>query len=324
MDKAALLAAKLRGLVRAAGVDDLQPVGFPGGAAALATGSLWVLGALDLGARALGPALALTLRHEAQHLNLIVDDHAEATIAARRAAYFRAATTVHQVRGVHLETVERSPAGSGHTAKPSLAVVALIERAGADVVIEHGVVTAEVRGLEIARVDEVDGVEQLVVGVGRHDREAHRMAHEVADPAMALAALVRQVSAGRRAGAAPGLASHLGRERWLRWIACRRPELVGAAWLTSVDPPDRRSDLRAMSIAPATGETIDGAPAVFAFSVGVDPNLVPAAADVDPSRQLVLVVPEGDDDGITATLAAALKRPARINAVPVDWPAMGD
>ena len=162
--------------------------------------------------------------------------------------------------------------------------MAAIEAAGADAVFEHGVLRAEVRGFEIGRVVEVDGVETLAVGVGRHDREAHRMAHEVTDPVAALAGLVRQIDAGRRAGAPAGLASALSRERWLRWVTVRRPELVGARALSPVDPPDVRDDLRAVSVAPALGVTSDGAPAVFAFSVGVDPDLVPAAADVDPTR----------------------------------------
>ena len=331
MDKAALLAAKLRGLARAAGVDDLQTVVFPGGAAALARASdgggssLWVL-AGDLGARALGPALALMLRHRANSVDLLVDDPADATTAARRGSLFAVPVTVHEIRGARLEAVGGFSGLARDPLKPPVAGswVETIERAGADAVFEHGILRAEVRGLEIGRVEEIDGEDRLSVGVGRHDREAHRMAHDTADPVVALATLVRQITVDRRAGAPSGLATDLARERWLRWIACRQPELVGARRLTPVDPPDERTDLRMVSIAPAVGETVDGAGAVFAFSVGIDPNLVPAAADVDPTRELVLVVPEGDETGITTNLTGLLKQPARIRTVPVDWPAMGD
>lgn len=323
MNKAALLAAKLRGLARAAGVDDLQPVVFPGGAAALGDGSLWVL-APDLGVRSLGPALSLALRHRPDHTHLLVDDPGAAGVAARRASHFAIPVTVHQVRGAHIKALEGGKRPLGERLPPSSRFVALIERAGAEAVFEHGLLRAEVRGLEVGRVEVVDGREQLSVGVGRHDREAHRMAHEIADPAVALAALVRQIGDGRRAGAPSGLATDLARERWLRWIACRRPELVGARRLQPAEPPDERTDLRMVSVAPALGETADGIPAVFAFSVGVDPNLVPSATDVDPDRALVLVVPDGDETGITSNLAAALARRARVHTVPADWPAMGD
>jgi hypothetical protein len=115
----------------------------------------------------------------------------------------------------------------------------------------------------------------------------------------------------------------IGRERWLRSIVVAHPELVGTADLTAVEPPSPRADLRATSIAPAMGDGV-----VVACSVGIDPNLVPAAADVRaqhaPAAQLILVVPEGNDSPSTYRLAAALKQPARVITVPPNWPALGD
>ena len=67
--------------------------------------------------------------------------------------------------------------------------------------------------------------------------------------------------------------------------------------------------------------TTDGAVAVF--SVGVDLDLVPAAAEArlahDPDAALVLVVPERDDHPVTQALAGRLRRPAEVRTVSGDW-----
>ncbi|HLI53127.1 MAG TPA: hypothetical protein VKU88_02285, partial [Acidimicrobiales bacterium] len=70
-----------------------------------------------------------------------------------------------------------------------------------------------------------------------------------------------------------------------------------------------------------------GAGAIVVASVGVDPDLVPAAADArllhGSDLPLVLVVPEGDDHPVTRGLAAALRPPAMVVTVPRDWAAHG-
>ena len=69
--------------------------------------------------------------------------------------------------------------------------------------VEHGVVTGEIVGLEIARIElSDDGDARLEVGVGRHDREAFAMIHGDLPTAAALAAVVDEVRSHRRAGAA--------------------------------------------------------------------------------------------------------------------------
>jgi hypothetical protein len=67
--------------------------------------------------------------------------------------------------------------------------------------------------------------------------------------------------------------------------------------------------------------TSDGV--VVVCSVGVDLDLVPAAADarlaLDPLAALVLVVPERDDHPVTRSLAERLTRPATIETISGDW-----
>jgi hypothetical protein len=65
---------------------------------------------------------------------------------------------------------------------------------------------------------------------------------------------------------------------------------------------------------------------VVVCSVGVDVNLVPAAADARlqhaPGARLLIVVPEGDDYGLTRELAGALREPAEVVTIGRDWPAL--
>ena len=58
--------------------------------------------------------------------------------------------------------------------------------------VEHGVVTGEVRGLEVCRVvdDPHTGAVRLEVGVGAHDREAFTIMHGDVPTVDALAGVV--------------------------------------------------------------------------------------------------------------------------------------
>jgi hypothetical protein len=169
-----LLATKLQALARELGVDGARPSAFPGGAALLAGDRAVVLGQ-DNPARALGPALAWARQAGAASVDLLVEDGAGGL--ARRAAEFATPPTVWWVQGRELHPVEPEalpvppapPAGA-------LDLAPALVGAGADVVVEHGVVAGEVLGLEIARVvDDGAGGLRIDAGVGRHDREAFQM-----------------------------------------------------------------------------------------------------------------------------------------------------
>jgi hypothetical protein len=313
--RAALNLAKLKVLANSAGADGLTPLGFPGGAAASGDGTLWVFGE-EAGAGLLGPALMVALRADFERLVVITDDPADAAVLARRATCFAQPPKIDaaSVDGTTLRFFEaestlrvRSASKNEFGPLPD----------GVDVVHEHGVTSFEVRGLEIGRIE--DG--QLAVGVGKHDREGHRMANPDQDPVEALRAVALRVLAERRYDAPGGAMTSYARERWLRSIVVAKPELIGLTALTPVEPPLPRDDLRAVSIAPAIGDGV-----VVACSVGVDPDLVPSAADVrgESDAELLLVLPEADAVPSTHRIARALARPARIVTVPANWAALGD
>ena len=158
----------------------------------------------------LGPAIAWALRGGSVELNVVAD--APLTVVARRAAEFTMPIQVWALSGRELQPV---PAGAiavpPSASEAHLALAADIEAAGADVVVEHGVVTGEVRGLEVCRVVDVDGGGvRLEVGVGRHDREAFAIIHGDVPKGAALAGVVAAVVAARSARCAGASAESVG------------------------------------------------------------------------------------------------------------------
>lgn len=300
---------------------ELDLAGFPGGAVARRGHAGWVL-ADERPERALGGALAWGRHAGVGELHVL---GGEATgVLARRASAFASPPAVWRIEGRSLEPASPAPVGAEPPLASDVAAFAgLIRRAGAEPVIEHGVLSGEVLGLEVARVVTGDGGARLEVGVGGHDREAQRLVHGDRPPAEALARAVAAVLDVRRPGAPEHQMNRLAGERWLRAILVRRPELVGAGRLAPVPSPVLRTDLRRPAPAPAAGVDLDGRPLLVVCSTGIDVDLVPAAADArladGRSPRLVLVVPEVDDHPLTRTLAAALVDPAEVVALAGDW-----
>ena len=240
--------------------------------------------------------------------------------AARQLAAFAIDTDVWRVNGTALQPVP--PEALVPPAQPDADLLALatdLEAAGAEVIVEEGVVRGEVLGLEVARVGrDDDGRPTIEIGVGRHDRYAHALLGTTD-----LAGVVAQVRGQRRAGVPPSPANQLAPERWLRAVAVADPSLVGARHLERLPSPVTRPDLLRRAPAPAAGLDRDGASIVVVFSVGVDPELVPAASDarraVAGDHRLVLAVPEGDDLPVTRRLAALLRDPADVVTVSREW-----
>jgi hypothetical protein len=206
-----------------------------------------------------------------------------------------------------------------------------LEAAGAEVVVEEGVLRAEVLGLEVARVvPGPAGEPVLQVGVGRFDRDARALFGPDVQPDQSLAKVIGIVRSLRTADAPVHPANQLAPERWLRSVVIAEPTLVGVDGLVPVPAPVPRPDLKQRAPAPATGTDAHGRPIVVVCSVGVDPALVPSAADARMAAAvasgadaghigLMLVVPDGDDYDVTRTLAGMLRHPAEVVTVPADW-----
>jgi hypothetical protein len=301
-----------------AGPSDRRSVAFPGGAALVGGDGAWVLADAEP-ARALGPALAVARRAGATGpVNVVVED--AAGLLARRASQFAEPPVVWLVSGTSLARAEPEPLPAIPPLDPRVAPFAdVLTAAGADPVVEHGRLIGEVDGLEVARVVADAEGPHLEVGVGRFDREAHALVSGDRPTAETLADVVAFVRRHRVRGGDNHPLLGLAADRWLRSRLLHEPSLVGADHLAPLAPVVEAPDLRTPWPAPATGVDLDGRPLVVVASVGVDLDLVPAAADArladGRGARLVLAVAERDAHPVTLALAAALADPAEVVTV---------
>jgi hypothetical protein len=325
--RARLLSGKLAAIVRDAMPGAAtQPGSFPPGAALVADDRAWVLldTSIDDGI-GLGAAVIWAIRHGAAELDIIADE--ALGIAARRAAEFRFPIRVWALDGTERRAV--SPTAVRTPSSPTeahLAFVDDIEAAGASVVVEHGVVTGEVRGLEVCRVVDVDtgdgAAVRLEVGVGPQDRDAFGVIHGDVPTSEALASVVAAISAARRDDAPAHPLNRLAPERHLRWRLEQEPWLVDMATVRPAEPPVARRGLKHRSPCTAAGRRLDGPSVVIVCSVGVDLDVIPYAADArllavaeagvggggsGSPGETVVVLPERDLLPVTAELASQLR-----------------
>jgi hypothetical protein len=280
----------------------------------------------------LGPALALARSLPGGDpwpaVHVVVDPRAGGSVAgglARRAAELAVAATVWRVEeGVPVRAEPAPVPGASPLAAEVAALAADIVAAGAEPVVEHGRLIAEVAGLEVARVA-VDGDgPRLEIGVGRHDRETHAVVSAGLDPVATLRRVASTVREAREHGDGSHPLARLAAARGLRAALVRRPDAAGAALagarLAPLGTVDEAPDLRTAWPAPAIGVDGHGRPVVAVCSVGIDLDLVPAAADArlaaeattGVAHDLVLVLAARDQVGPTMALAAALVRPALV------------
>ncbi len=323
-----LLAAKLTALARPhlGGVEP-ERSDFPGGAALLAGDAAWLLLDTDP-VLSLGPALVWADRHGAVDVHLVAER--EAGIVARRAELFSPAPTVWVVEGTDLRPATPDPVAVAGAAEAAPELAALLVDADLEVLVEDGIVRGELNGLEVARIAHGTSTAGapldkplLEVGVGHADREMTSMLHGNLDPVDQLARVIEIVRDIRRPGAEPHPLNQLVPERWLRARLVAEPGRIGCSRLRPVEAAVPRANLRERGIAVAVGTTTGDEPVVVACSVGIDLDLVPAAADarlaLDPGARLLLVVPDRDAHPVTRSLAARLVAPAELIAVEGDW-----
>jgi hypothetical protein len=253
----------------------------------------------------------------------VVDRPEAAGLLARRSSHFAAPPTIWRADGATLVPAEPDPTPVPLPPPDAPDLVALLEAAGLEVVVEDGVVLGEVLGLEVARIEHGPDGPRLAVGVGRFDREATEMTHAHLAPADQVARVVDIVARYRVPGAAPHPLNQLVPERWLRSHLVADPGLVGLAELRPVPSAVGRPNLLASGVASAVGATPDGVPVVVTCSTGVDLDLVPAAADDRaahaPDARLILAVPARDALPVTLALAGALAAPADVVPLDGEW-----
>ncbi len=289
-------------------------------------------------ARALGAALVTQHRYEADRLHLFAAS--DASTLARIAQHFDVDVTIWAID--RADAAVAQPAERPREVAPPRVphLVALLEDDHVEVVVEHGLITAEVAGLEVARVcqtpealagddpasattGDAPDIWQLAVGVGEVDQQAFSVVHRhevVTDSLRRVASLVAR---HRSPGAEPHPLNRLAASRWLRSVLCRRPELVGAARLAAAAPPVARTGVKDNAPAVAYGVADDGSRLVVVAQVGIDLNVVPFAADarhfLDPDAQLRIVTPARDGHRLLAHMASLVRGAATLYVVGDDW-----
>jgi hypothetical protein len=112
-------------------------------------------------------------------------------------------------------------------------------------------------------------------------------------------------------------------ERWLRARLRDDPERLPGWSLDAAPGPEPRTSVAEEGPAFAYGHDEQGRQVVLACSVGIDLELVPAAADarrhLDSGARLVLALPGRDAHPVTRRLAGALAQPAELLPLEGDW-----
>ncbi|MCP5027435.1 MAG: hypothetical protein GY929_14245 [Actinomycetia bacterium] len=324
----ALRLAKLGALVRAHfGDPGGNPDSFPGGAVQQAGTAAWILLADDPVGH-VGGALLWADRHQVDEVHLLVDDFESiAGSVARRVGPFDVATSTWRVDGASLTPV--GAAGFEAPAQPPAAAVQFaptLAAAGLEIVIEHGVVTGEYLGLEVARVVTDDEGARLEVGVGRHDRFAGRIVYDDMPTDEALATAVAAVSEIRNSGAGLHPLNRIARERWVRAVVTAEPGLLEADRLEPVEPGQPRDSLLERRAAHGLAFDADGRRRLVSCSAGIDLELVVEAADVRQREapdhdEMILVLPGDARNNVLDRMVGRLRRPARVVTVPPPWTA---
>ena len=316
---AELEAARARALARdrfQVELNDAHVTTLPFGACVLGTARAVVVLSGDDPA-ALGGVLLWAERVAAPAVELVAAG--AAGLMARRASVLDPGLRVWRLDGTDVEPASPDAPPVPHPVPEGIeSLVAIIERSAADVVVEDGIVRAELAGLEIARIVADENGPVLEVGVGRFDREAGALLHAGRDPETALGDVIDRLGPHRRTGAPSHAVNRIGRERWIRHLVVEDPGLVGVHDPVLVEPvPPRRSLL---DDAPASLVARDGDRAVLVMcSAGVDLGLVPAAVDLVVRHQpdeVRFVVPERDQLPHLERLASRLPVPATGVGVP--------
>ncbi len=288
-------------------------------AAAIGSGTLWILDSAGPSRiSVVSAALAWIVRQPRDAVrNLAVIARHAPGVTARRLARFAIPSRVYTIADGGLVTVDAEPHLPFVEPNPEHSTLAeMFTLAGADTVVEHGVVVAEVAGLEVARVSEENGAPTIRIGVGIHDRETFRLMHGNTATVDQLRDVVRIVGERRSPGAAPHPLNLLARERAMRHRTMAAPSLLGMRELVAAEPPVRRTNLKDDVPCCAIGRDSDGEPVVATFASGINLELVPFAVDARdrllPDARIVIVTE-------SRNIVPVQRRIAELVGTPVDF-----
>lgn len=290
----------------------LVPCGL--GAGLVLDDEVWILVSGDARG-SLGPAIAWSTKH-AGTLHLVVENHS--ALLARRSSQFTMPIFIWHLDGDQFEAATSQHHQPFQSAtEPHAEFFSQIANAGAEPLIEWGVVTGEVRGLEICRVvdDENTGQAILEVGIGVHDRETFALVHQARPIDESIASVVATVVVHRELGAPFHPYNYLAPERFARWRAISSPTELGFTSLIPVDPPMARSNVK--DSVPCVAYGVDGneIPTAIVFVHGINLDIVPLAIDsaLQHSCSKALIVARSQD------VTDSIRTMANVSSIPVSF-----
>ncbi len=268
----------------------------------------------------LGGVLVWAARNPRPRIEVVVEHHGG--VHARRAAVLAPELGIHVLDGSRLAAAAASPIDDPHATPTDIApLVAMIERSGADAVIEDGIVRAEVAGLEVGRVVTGPAGSTFEVGVGRFDREAGALLHADRPIEPTLVGTIEKVRDQRRPGVPAHPINRIGRERWLRTIVLADPGRFGLTGAEAVEPVPPRSSLLETRPAAVLGHAGDRR-VLAVCTVGADLGLVPEIADlvaVHRPDEVRVLMPERDRLPYVERLIGLLPVAASIDVIDPPW-----
>ena len=251
----------------------------------------------------------------------LVTEH-NAGVHARRASMLAPEITVHHLSGTTATPAVVDPIVEPRPGLEDLAaLVAVIERSGAQAIEEDGIMRAEVAGLEVGRIVEAPTGPLLEVGVGRFDREAGALLHAGLPVESNLVSTIELVRAHRRAGAPSHAINRIGRERWLRDIVRTNPAEWDLSDIVLVEPIPPRTSLLEAGPAALLADR-GGVRTLVMCSVGVELGLIPQAADLVSRHEpeaVSILIPTRDQLPFLARLAGRLPVPTTLASIDVPW-----
>jgi hypothetical protein len=276
---------------------------------------------VDDDARAVGKALRWAVANDVDRVEILAG--VGAADLARRAGLLGEGSPrieVWAVAGATAVPAEAVPVPTPPTLPPDhWALAGVMTEAGAHPVDDHGVLVAEVAGLEVARVIPSPEGPVIEIGVGQADRELNQLVHSQLDPDTSLRRVIAAVADLRTRHVHHPL-TRLARERWLRASLVDQPHLVSAAELSPLVPLRPRLGLRVSEPSACCGRGPGDEPMVVVAMVGIDLDLLPEAADYrqrwNPDAELVLAMPSRD----LALNTSLLDRVPRARALAVEGP----
>lgn len=269
-------------------------------------------------ARGLGGLLRWALASGADRLTVVAESGVAPGLA-RRASLLDYDIAVWSADGAEVEPAGAEPAPTPPPIpEPHRRFVPVITETGARAIDDHGMLVAEVAGLEVGRVVDGDsGEPELAVGVGQADRELQQYIHGHLDDDTNLRRAIAAVVRDRHPGTAAHPLTRVARQRWLRSTLMDDPSPLGLDRLEPVVPLRPRETV--LGEEPAAAE---GNGTIVVCSVGVDLDLVPEAADYrnrdNPEADLVLVLPERDRELAVGALGSLVPR-LTVTSIPAPW-----